>query len=945
MARCQWIPGRADGRVSGGRGVALALLVSAAAVAQGGVSSEEARFFEAKVRPALASHCISCHGPSRQAGGLRLDSREAILEGGASGPAAVEKKPAESPLIRAARGTGEVHEEALENPPEKKDRQALERWVRIGLPWPAADKAGKSGGEADAEHHSHWAFQPVERPALPEVEHTEWVRSPVDRFILAKLEAKGIEPGRRADARTLFRRVTFDLVGLPPTPKDLDAFLADRRPGAFARVVDRLLASPHYGERWGRHWLDVARYANTKGAVFQEEARFGFAYTYRDYVVDAFNADLPYDRFIKEQLAADKLDLGKGNAELAAMGFLTVGRRFLNNRHEIIDDRIDVTTRGLMGLTVMCARCHDHKYDPVPIEDYYSLYGVFASSREPEMYPLLGEPRQTQGYKKFQKELEERKKKRRDYLEKTRKNILGEVRKKADLYLVRAAEKITGAETLEEKTVSGLREGMVRRWVRYLKGVEPTHPVFGLWARFADLDKEQFAKGAKRLLGRLGEIEQKMDGRYNRLVKKALQADPPTSLVDVARTYGDLLVGAQKRWKKTQKKKAEAKELPDPAREALRQALRANGAPTQFDLETARKLFKRSERRKAEKLQKKIDKWKVVSPNAPPRAMVLRDRKEPRTPHVFKRGNPNRKGKKVPRRFPRVLAGPDRKPFAEDASGRLDLAEAIVRRDNPLTARVLVNRVWMHHFGEPLVKGPSDFGVRSPNPSHPKLLDYLASYFMDHGWSIKALHRLILRSSTYQQTSRFREKAYRKDPENRLLWQMNRQRLELEPLRDAMLAVAGRLDRRIGGRPVKIHKKPYPRRRSVYAFIPRAGYDRKLPTLFRIFDLASPDQTVPRRPHTTVPQQGLFLMNWPFVIEQAKAFASRPDVRNAGGPADRARRMYRLAYGRPPDASEVDWALAFVEEAKGEDRDEGAPGPWAQLAHALLMTNEFMYVD
>ncbi|HJT75755.1 MAG TPA: DUF1549 and DUF1553 domain-containing protein, partial [Gemmataceae bacterium] len=615
------------------------------------------------------------------------------------------------------------------------------------------------------------AFQPVRNPPLPAVKAATWCRSPVDRFILAKLEAKGLAPSPAADRRTLIRRVSFDLVGLPPTPAEVEAFVHDPDPEAYAKLVDRLLASPHYGERWGRYWLDVARYADTKGYVFEDERRYPFAFTYRDYVIRSFNEDLPYDQFIVQQLAADRLPLGPDKRPLAAMGFLTLGRRFLNNPNDIIDDRIDVTCRGLLGLTVGCARCHDHKFDPIPQADYYSLYGVFASSVEPKDLPVIREPKPSPAYADFEKEL----------------------------------------------------ASLERDATRYEK-----------------------------------EHEQELKAR-NRA-----------------------------------------------ARDGLR------------------------------RLRKKIDRLRVTHPGAPPSAMVLNDAPQPVQPHILLRGNPRNPGKAVPRQFLACLSGPDRKPFTQ-GSGRLELAEAIANPTNPLTARVLVNRVWLHHFGEGLVRTPSNFGLRGEPPTHPELLDYLAATFVEQGWSIKRLHRLILLSNTYRESSAADPRAEHLDPENRLLARRDRTRLDFEALRDALLAAGGRLDLAMGGRSVDLVNAPFSTRRSVYGFIDR----QNLPGLFRAFDFASPDATSAQRHETTVPQQALFLMNSPFVVEQAKRLAARPDVIAHADDAGRIDYLYRLLYARPAEPEEVALGERFLGAAGGG----GSLAPWEKYAQVLLLANEFAFVD
>ncbi|HKI38669.1 MAG TPA: DUF1549 domain-containing protein, partial [Gemmataceae bacterium] len=546
-------------------------------------SPQAVEFFESKVRPVLAENCFACHGPEKQKGGLRLDSRANLLKGAGGEPVVVLGDPDSSALIKAVRHDGDT-----KMPPKKKLSDpaidALAAWVKMGAPWPEqAAKGASSVAEARAKH---WAFQPIRKPLPPSVRRRDWAKTPLDLFVLAKLEEQGLEPAPPADRRTLIRRAALDLTGLPPAPDEVEAFVNDPAPDAWEKVIDRLLSSPPYGERWARHWLDVARYADTKGYVFQEERRYPFAYTYRDYVIRAFNDDLPYDQFVVQQIAADKLP-GDDKRPLAALGFLTLGRRFLNSTPDIIDDRLDVVMRGLQGMTVGCARCHDHKFDPIPMRDYYSLYGVFASSVEPKELPVLATPDPTPAYLAYEKE--------RKALEQAVKDF-------------------------EEK------------------------------------NKEELQK-------------------------------------------------------------------------------------------KNRKFFE--ERRE---LQNKVDKLRATHPGAPPQAMVLIDAVQPVEPVVFLRGNPNNHGPAVPRQFLEVLSPNARKPFT-DGSGRLELARAIASKDNPLTARVMVNRVWLHHFGRGLVRTPGDFGLRGEPPTHPELLDYLARSFMEEGWSIKKLHKTILLSTTYQQSS------------------------------------------------------------------------------------------------------------------------------------------------------------------------------------------------
>lgn len=693
--------------------VAAASVAAAARPLHAGAPDAEAQraaaveFFESRIRPVLVENCYECHCSQVESpkGALRLDSAEGLRKGGDSGPVIEPGKPAESLLISALRY------ESFEMPPTGKLPDAViadfEQWIAAGAVDPRegpAEHAG--GGKAAPAHKDHWSFRAPQKGVPPEVEAGEGDpakgQSEIDRFVAAPRREAGLPASPSADPRTLLRRLSYDLAGLPPSADELDAFaaacLADPQ-AAYTQAVDRLLESPRFGERWGRYWLDVARYADTKGYVFEEDRNYPTAYKYRDWVIGALNADLPYDKFLVEQLAADKL----GDPTAApAMGFLTLGRRFLNNPHDINDDRIDLITRGLMGLTTACARCHDHKFDPIPTADYYSLYGVLASSKE----------------------------------------------------------------------------------------------------------------------------KQHDDG-------------PPT----------------------------------------------------------------------------------------------LEDAETPLEPVVFLRGQPGARGPQVSRHFLSCLVEGEPKPFSS-GSGRLELAQSIASRGNPLTARVWVNRVWAHLFGRGLVGTPSDFGTRGDKPTHPELLDWLAVTFMEDDWSTKQLIRRIVMSQTYRQSSAANEAGLAADPENRLLWRMNRRRLDLEAFRDSLLAASGKLDLTMGGPSVKLTEAPYPARRAVYGFIER----QNLPAFFRTFDFANPNVHAAGRPQTASPQQALFMLNSPFVLEQAHALAGRSAADD--GDLKRLDRLYRSALGRSPTLEEAVDVHAYLTAADAAQGDR-----WDELAQVVLMSNEFMFVD
>ena len=762
-----------------------------------------------------------------------------------------------------------------------------------------------------AEASDHWAFQPVTRPSVPAVSGAAWPSGALDHFVLAKLREYGMQPARRAGRRTLIRRVTLDLTGLPPTPGEVDAFVAADSPGAYRRLVERVLASPRFGERWGRHWLDVARYADTKGYLAGNQARlFTHSYTYRDYVIDAFNADLPYDRFIIEQVAADKLELGDDKQPLAAMGFLTLGRRFLNNPHDIIDDRIDVVTRGMMGLTVSCARCHDHKYDPIPIADYYSLYGVFASSHEPGDKPFISDAIDPIERVAFDEERKRREDKLNNYKREQYARVREQVKEQTGDYVWAAhrAAKLPAAKVDELARKAKLDPELTRRWMRHLaKRRESGDPVFAAWFALTKLDAGSFGEQAKAVLG--GEP---LANAHPAVLAVLAEAG---SLEAAAKSLGQLLYKAKSGQPK------------------LREAVHSDDSPAKLSDGDVNRVMDVKGREGIRSRKRKFDELEGEHPGAPNRAMVLLDNASPHDPRIFRRGNPGMKGAAVPRRFIAALSHGERKPFVE-GSGRLEMAEAIADPGNPLTARVMANRVWQRLFGSGLVITPSDFGVRAEPPSHPKMLDFLAADFVDNGWSVKALIRGIVTSSTYQQGETVHPKYAERDPGNRLLWQMNRKRLDFEAMRDSVLSVSGNLTLKQGGRSVHIANKPDARCRTVYGFVNR----QNLPNLFRTFDFAGPDTTCPQRFTTTVPQQALYLLNSPFIEAQAKRLGARSGVTSADD-EERIRVIYRLAYQREPSAEELALAKGFV--------DEFVPSAaaWERLGQALLVSNEMMFVD
>ncbi len=741
------------------------------------VSADQAAFFEAKIRPVLAENCLSCHGAKVQISGLRLDTRAGFLRGTSSGKKLIGMPADQNPLLEVLRYGGKI-----KMPPTGKLKPAqiadFEAWIAMGAPWP------NSSATKEASTGELWSLVPVKKPALPAVKAKTWVRNPIDAFVLAKLESKELAPAAEADRRSLLRRLNYDLIGLPPTAQEVAEFQADKSADAYEKVVDRLLASSHYGERWARHWLDVARYADTKGYTFEEDRNYPNAYTYRNWVINALNRDLPYDQFVIQQIAADRIPAvaeGDDKTPLAAMGFLTLGRRFLNSVPDIIDDRIDVTTRGFQAFTVSCARCHDHKFDPIPTQDYYSLYGIFDSSRE-ETMPISPKP---------------------------------------------------------------IRDP----WSQHQAAV-------------SDLETK---------------IRTTVMGQMARLRKIA--ADP-----------------------------AQAKALSAEIKGIL-QGIRPEVTPAGDNLNKLFTVFEPAALESIKSMAPRLDKLRASAPQTPEFAMAMVDN-NPHDGVVFKRGNPGNQGENAPRRFLAALQKPgEERTEWKGTSGRLELAKSIASPSNPLTARVFVNRVWHHHFGAGIVRTPSDFGRQGEKPTHPELLDYLAATFVENGWSIKKLHRMIVTSATYRQKSEVPKATLNADPDNRWLARFSRRRLDLEQTRDSLFLASGELDlKQVGGKSVDLWAKPFARRRAVYGFIER----QNLPGVFRTFDFASPDSTNARRFQTTVPQQALFLMNSPLTVNQAKVLTARPEIAQAKSPTEQVRQLYRRLLSRSPEPDELEAGLQFL---------------------------------
>ena len=1139
---------------------------SAAPVVQPTDAAQEAasQFFETRIRPLLAAKCFGCHGDTKQQNGLRLNTADGLRKGGLGGAVALAGKQDESALIRAVR-----YDAALKMPPDGKLSDAqiadLTAWVRAGAFFPEANsksaqnavsKASASAASAfpyPADRRNFWSFQPVKNPSLPVVKNAAWCKTPIDRFILARLEAKGLKPAAPADRRTLIRRATFDLTGLPPTPEEVEAFAADKSPDAWSKVVDRLLASPRYGERWARHWLDVARYADSYDARgVGGEGDISEAWRYRDWVVNAFNRDLPYNQFMKYQIAGDLLNVDG----TIATGLLAIGNWGNGDADkekiltDIADDQVDVISRGMMGLTVACARCHDHKFDPIPTKDYYGLAGIFFSSHilpklaakgageNPLRIPLLTE-QDKQARAQYQLQLAEAEtqlqQERRARLAanalRMRPQIAAYVEAVRQYALLQNVPSAPASEAFAKS--HGLEAWAFRQWRDWLgmgnytpmtqpqtnvagnKGLfgwrgaadcpnllvnttaapfaittltlpprsvavhpgpqsnivvawnSPVTGVIRIGGRVADADPNggdgvAWAVDIRSETGRRelasGEIAnggaqdfkqgknadalravhvhtgdrielvilpkenyicdtttvemaiveqngtvadtpiarsqfERMDGNDLPHLEDMFQANTRiwNLSYDLTRApfsgtwanpcgdrYGNAGVwqfedmGDQMRafasaqpqdaafsaalaqWRLTtaRMQKAESSGSPqsqtafDQAAQTLTQSFASSDERSPFWIRNPadEAFLPPADRAALAQRQALLD---TLRKNAPPPITFANGAQEggvPESPQagihdvrVHIRGNYARLGDLVPRHFPVVLAG-DKQPSITQGSGRRQLADWLASDSHPLTSRVWVNRVWQHHFGQGLVRTPSNFGFLGERPTHPELLNWLANRFVAEGWSTKKLHRLILLSATYQQASEANGKTLAADPDNRLWGRMNRARLEAEAVRDSLLAVSGRMDTTPGG--VAFRDITVPRRTLYYMTIrsDRSGFGP-------LFDAADSTASVDRRTISTVAPQSLYLLNNPFVLAQTQAFAQRLAQEIPDGPNSdqtRIRRAYLLLYARPATLEEIAVGAQYLQRARAAGNDKQA---WEQYSQILLCANEFVYVD
>jgi len=884
-------------------------------------------FFEAKVRPILATYCQECHG-KKDEGGLKLNSREAILLGGNSGPAIAPGDPDKSLLMDAVRRVSPSLQMPQGGPKlSDADIATLAEWIKIGAPFPAAAAAPPPAAPdkpITGEQRAFWSFVPIHAGAPPAVKTSDWAKTAIDRFVLARLEQNGLTPVRAADRRTLIRRATIDLTGLQPTPEEIDAFEQDTSADAWEKVIDRLLASPQYGEAWGRKWLDVARYGEDDPRSLDPQARgyapYPNAYLYRDWVVRAFNDDLPYDQFVRAQLAGDLVDEAQRARMLPALGLLGLGPWYYDNgsveitRADERHDRVDVVTRGFLGMTVACARCHDHKYDPIPQKDYYAIAGVFLNS---PYYEYAQAPASVvDEYKSQDKKIKAKSELLSEFLSKERQQLGEALTLQAAKYM-KAAWRVTGEPKADKATVVGeekLDYELFDRWIYFLGKPPRFYPDLKPWqAMIANNGgtEEQAKKLADEFQAKLvevmfahKEIEKENDVIRAKALpgtKKKERSNKPNEFV----TNDDFCPGCGLELKSLPTEQtqlwidvyqydlfdAEPNANPDKLMPGL---LSFTGWGLERQLSAERRQYIADLRADLAALRKAM-------PPEYPYVHGVKDVEKPAELPLAMRGNPMRPGDPVPRHFLSVLSKDKPAPLVT-GSGRLELANEILKQ--PITTRVIVNRIWKGHFGTGIVNTPSNFGQLGERPTHPELLEYLSQRFLDNGQSIKKLHREIMLSTVYQLSSDDNAANFAKDAADRFYWRMNRRRMTAEEIRDSMLRVSGQLDLKIGGPSAAL--TPELKRRTIYGRVSRYRLD----SFLQLFDFPAATISAEQRYSTNVPLQRLFFMNSDFVQQQAELiaqkFADEPDY------ASQVTKAYRAVYGREPEAAELKAGVEFL---------------------------------
>ena len=952
--------------------------------------SEPEEFFETKVRPLFAAQCQSCHDAKQKLGGLDLTRREGLNREGSGGPVIIPGDAGASALIRAVR-----YESKIKMPPTAKLSAAeiadLTEWVRMGAPWPglkSARRTGTAGGAFTEEEKSWWSFQPVLRQEPPAVRNADWVRTPIDNFILAHLENEEFEPAPEADRLTLLRRLTYDLTGLPPTEREIENFLADDSSDAYATVVERLLDSSRYGERWGRHWLDVARYADSTGV--DEDHKYPFAWKYRDYVVDAFNDDIPFDRFLQEQIAGDLFpaeEPGTVNARgIIATGFLALGPKLIAEQdkkkmlYDMIDEQIEVVGKAVLGLTLQCARCHDHKFDPIRQRDYYSMASIFRSTRQvedwrthvSELYfkPLVPEA-ETALYFSHQKKIKLKNQQIKNIVEEQSAAYVKSVLPGAPKYLAAAREALNAPQPPVPATAASAetaadpdRDAALMRvaskheldavqlgkWIKYLTPTDEVRPHLN---RLLEADEAELPAVAEHYRA---EFEKTASKRYADLAAWRVKFDEALAKGEEPPERPSFFGGQNRFFTETTTSKG----------------------PLGVSGEERKKIFSADAVKRLTHFEAVQRELKKTLPSKPPMANAVAE-EEPYQQHIFVGGNVHAPGETVPKAFPDVLTH-GKQAEITGISGRLELARWLSSPDNPLTARVIANRIWQWHFGEALVRTPNNFGRLGAAPTHPELLDYLAAEFVKRRWSVKAMHRLIVFSSTYRMSTETTARERETDPDNRLWSHFNRRRMDVEAIRDSLLAIEGTIDFGMGGTlqtgegqgmtttnqlPPFDASKSY--RRTLYLPLRRAN----IPKLLTLFDFGDATTSTGARASTNVAPQALFMMNSEFVSRVAEGFARRVLAERRTPDEQRVRQAWLTALAKEPTAAEIEEALDYISAFRKQSVDKDLTevkstrmeGPhrspdypayhysastlagWQSYFRVLLASNDFIYIQ
>ena len=894
-------------------------------------------FFETKIRPVLAANCYACHGAKMRLSGLDLSTAAAFAKGGERGSLVDRANTENSLLLKAISYLGD-----FKMPPIGKlkpdEIENITAWVKSGAAWPGGNAVEPQPTQTVAKYNftkaqkAFWSFQPIKDSTPPEVKDTAWVKSPIDRFILSELEKKNLKPAHAADKLTLLRRVTYDLTGMPPTREEIEAFLADKSAAAFASVVDRLLASPRYGERWGRHWLDVARYADSAGD--DDDNLYPYAYKYRDWVIDAFNKDMPFDRMVRLQIAGDLIPAdtpGEVNTTgIIATGFIALGQKPLTEQnkpqmlYDIADEQLDTTGRALMGLTLGCARCHDHKFDPIPTADYYSMASMFHDTRTIDIVDklvstILLVPLAPKDVTARYRQHEDRIKSKTLQMDAV---IEQAAEARTDRLMAQTAQYMIAAERNQKP--SDLDAALLDRWTKYLKPSGEVRPHLIKWNEAVASGKAQAAA-----------VE----------YQHALETRATAWWKTMAEWRESVRVAANKGTLPPEAPKFEGGE----DRFFFETCLDGKG-PFTLPEKDPEKLLDAEVQTKVTEFQSEIAELKKASPPELPLSCGVEEG-IPQEARILIRGNVASKGAAVPRQFLQIIAGESQTPIRQ-GTGRLEMAQWLTSPDHPLTARVIANRIWQNHFGEGIVRTPNNYGRTGELPTHPELLDFLARRFMQSGWSFKAMHRMLLLSSTYQMSSQTTPEAHEIDPANRLFSRANRRRLDFEEIRDSLLSYSGELDSTMGGVPdpgqsvdwrkagayISANKEPLLSvRRSVYLPLRRS----RMPSLLTLLDFG--DATTPGegRARTNTAPQALFMMNSEYVTERSRLLSE--SLKRETSDESRVNAAYLFITGRPAESEQT---LAAIEYIAGVHTKTGdAAAAWQSFCRALLVSNAFLYVD